>query len=126
MNRLNPQFKEEMNNSFVLDCPAMDLFTKNGISVAVKDWDRGIGGNDELGSVDIAPEILYEFGEEAREFKLNPPKGKSDNAGFVTLRCTQISSSERDARKKGGFFSKIGAKKDLSRGEVSLIDMERN
>ena len=118
-------FSEEHNNAFVLDIPVVDLYTKNGIIISVKDWDRGIGGNDEIGSVQIDPDTVYDFGEGSKEFVLDPPKGKSDAAGFVTLRCSQISAAERDERKRGGFFSKLGKKANLARGDVSEISYQK-
>jgi Ca2+-dependent lipid-binding protein len=119
---LNPVFTEETNNTFVLDCPVMDLYTKNGIFLNVKDWDRGIGGDDDLGSVQIPPDVLYDFGSEAKEFQIEPPSGKSDAAGFITIRCNPISAAERDSRKKGGMFSKLtGSQKGgITAREVSF------
>lgn len=104
---LNPVFTEEDKNSYVLDCTAMDLFSKGGLVFKIKDWDRGIGGNDEMGSVKIPAETLYNFGPEPREYPIDPPPGKSDAAGFLTLSCVQISAAQRDERKKGGFLKRL-------------------
>lgn len=81
----------------------MELYGKRGISLKVKDWDRGFGGNDDLGSVDIPADIIYNFGPDVKEFKLDPPSGKNDEAGYVSIRCSVISAAERDSRKKGLF-----------------------
>lgn len=104
---LNPVFTEQDKNSYVLDCTAMDLYSKRGLLFKIKDWDRGIGGNDDLGTVRVPAETLYNFGQETKEFPINPPTGKSDSAGFLTLRCSEITSMERDERKKGGFLKRL-------------------
>ena len=104
---LNPTFTEEDKNAYVLDCTAMDLYTKRGLVFKIKDWDRGLGGDDDLGTVHVPAETLYNFGTEEKEFPIDPPQGKSDAAGFLKLRCTQISAAERDERKKGGFFKRL-------------------
>jgi len=125
---LDPVFTEETNNAFVLDCPVMELYAKNGIFVKVKDWDRGIGGDDDLGSLQIPADVLYDFGSEAKEFKIDPPSGKSDAAGFITIRCNPISAAERDARKKGGMFSRLTGitstattARDMDLSDLSLL-----
>ena len=104
---VNPVFTEEDKNAYVLDCTAMDLYSKRGLVFKVKDWDRGIRGNDDLGTVQVPADTLYNFGTGEKEFPIVPPSGKLDAAGFLTLRCSRISASERDARKKGGFFKKF-------------------
>ena len=76
----------------------------------IKDWDRGIGGDDDLGTVQVPADTLYNFGADPKEFKIDPPSRKSDAAGFLTLLVTQITPSERDERKKGGFFRRFGGK----------------
>ena len=111
---LNPVFTEETNNSYVLDMPAMELYGKKGIQLKVKDWDRGIRGDDDLGTVNIPADTLYNFGEDTKEFKLDPPPGKSDHAGYISIRCTEIGAEERDSRKKGFF----GRKKKTSKFPV--------
>ena len=103
---LNPVYTEKTNNSYVLDMPATELYGKKGIQLKVKDWDRCFGGDDDLGTVNIPADTLYNFGDEVKEFKIDSPPGKSDDAGYISIRCTEISAEERDSRKKGFFGRK--------------------
>lgn len=84
----------------------------------VKDWDRGFGGDDSLGSVSIPADTLYNFGNEPKEFKLDPPSGRNEEAGFIKLSCSQISAAERDSRKKGFF-------KGFRAGECSAAPIQK-
>ena len=106
MYRLNPVFSKETHNDFVLDIPKKDLYAKRGIQIKVMDWDRGLsrGGDDDLGTVYIYADALYNFGSEVKEFKLDHPSGKNKDAGYISVRCTQISPEERDSRKKSSLF----------------------
>lgn len=117
-------FTKETNNSYVLDCSAMKLYASNGLTIKAMDWDRGIGGDDDLGTVKIPADMWYNFGSEAREFKLDPPPGKSDTAGYVTIQCKEISTRERDSRKKGLFRalrpSKFPAANKLNRAKLLI------
>ena len=81
----------------------MEVYGQKGIQLKVKDWDRGFGGNDELGTANIPADTLYNFGTETREFKMDPPSGKKDDAGYISLRVSEIDETERDSRKKGFF-----------------------
>lgn len=66
----------------------------------MKDWDRGFGGNDELGSVFVAADTLYNFGEKPRELKLSPPKGHGEDAGFLTIRCRPPTLGDKESYKQ--------------------------
>ena len=85
----------------------MDLYSKRGLVFEIKDWDRGIGRDDDLGTVLVPADTLYNFGNIPREFQIDPPSGKSDAAGFIKIFCSEISAAERDERKKGGFFKRM-------------------
>lgn len=96
---LNPTFSAKEKNSFVIDCSISELFGAQGINIKVKDWDRGVGGNDNLGSVQIGADDLYACTE--KEYHLDSPPGKQEDAGFITIRTQAISEAERNALKKG-------------------------
>jgi len=96
---LNPKFTSKEKNSFVIDCSISELYGSQGIFISVKDWDRGVGGNDHLGSVRISAEDLYACTE--KEYHLDSPPGKNEDAGFITLRTEAITEEERETRKKG-------------------------
>ena len=64
----------------------------------VKDYSLGPSSNEELGSVQISAESLYECKEQ--EYHLNPPPGKKEDAGYVTVRCSEITEEERIEIKK--------------------------
>eukprot|EP00980_Cylindrotheca_fusiformis_P028587 scaffold22613_cov126-Cylindrotheca_fusiformis.AAC.7 len=131
---LNPVYGEKENNKFVLDCSISELFGANGIYVKVKDWDRGVGGNDDLGSVQISAEALYECKEQ--EFHLDPPPGKNEDAGYVTIRTTEIDEGQRDKLKRGilpfgtpNLNGLLGQNKSVARSGVSqtmvFVEMKR-
>lgn len=96
---LNPKFTPKQHNTFVIDCCISELFGAQGIYVRVKDWDRGIGGNDDLGSVQISAEDLYACTE--KEYHLDSPPGKNEDAGYITIRTQAITPEEREKLKKG-------------------------
>lgn len=64
----------------------------------VKDYSLGPSANEELGSVQISAESLYECKEQ--EYHLNSPPGKKEDAGYVTVRCSEITEEERVEFKK--------------------------
>ena len=98
---LNPSFTEKFNNFYVLDCSTKeDLFTNGGLTFKVRDWDRGIGGDDDLGSAFVPADTLYNYFEDTKEFKIDPPKGKADEAGFITIRCRAATLGDRENLKK--------------------------
>ena len=74
------------------------------------DWDRGIGWDDDLGSVRISALELYnlEEGGTDKEYKLQPPPGKNEDAGYITIRSKEISSEERDSRMRNLFSNLKG------------------
>lgn len=97
---LNPCFTREQKNSFVVDCSVSELFGANGMLIKVIDYDRGvISGDDELGSVQIPANSMYECQEE--EYHLDPPAGRNEDPGYVTIRITEISEKQRDLHGKG-------------------------
>ncbi|CAJ1963811.1 unnamed protein product [Cylindrotheca closterium] len=96
---LNPVYSAKENHSFVIDCSISELLEAKGILVRAVDWDRGFGGDDDLGWVQISPESLYQCN--VQEYRLNPPYGKNEDAGYVTIRTTAISAAERDEHAKG-------------------------
>jgi len=96
---LNPEFTSKHNHSFVIDCSISELFGNGGIYIKVKDWDRGVGGNDNMGSVQISAEDLYAL--EEKEYHLDSPPGKLEDAGFITLKTSAITEEERDKLSKG-------------------------
>jgi hypothetical protein len=94
---LNPTFGETEDNSFVIDVSSADLFYGGGILLKVKDWDRGVSGDDDLGTVQISGEELYMC--EEKEYPIVPPKGHNEDAGYITVCSSQISEGE-DSRKR--------------------------
>ena len=72
---LNPVFSAAENNSFLLTCSKVELAGAQGILIQVVDWDRGFGGDDDLGWVQVQAEDLYECKEQ--EYPLHPPDGQS-------------------------------------------------
>lgn len=105
---LNPVFTKDTKNSYILDVPTMELFQKQGLQLKVKDHDPIFTKNEDLGTVDISADELYNFvSEDSKEFKIDPPSGKSDEAGYLTLKCTVLTESERDVH-KGGLLNMLG------------------
>ena len=107
----------------VLDCTAKDLFTNGGLEFKVRDWDRGIGGDDELGSVFVPAEVLYNCFEDSQEFKINPPKGKADEAGYISIRCRPPHLGDKeDYRKAKAPLAKLrGSGPGVSSAEVRIF-----
>lgn len=96
---LSPKFTSKQNNSCVIDCSISELFGAGGVYIKVMDWDRGIGGDDDLGSVQISGEALYNCDEE-QEFRLDSPPGKNEDAGFIIIKTTEIKEERGNRRKK--------------------------
>lgn len=97
---LNPIYSKEHKNSFIIDCSVSELFGANGVLFKVIDYDGGIiSGDDELGSVQIPATTMYECQQE--EYHLDPPVGRNEDPGYVTIRITEISKEERDLHKRG-------------------------
>ena len=94
----NPKFGKMENNTFILDCSISKLFGSKGIKIMVKDHSLGPTTNEELGSVQISAESLYECKEQ--EYHLESPSGRQEDAGFVKLRCMEISEKEKIEVKK--------------------------
>jgi hypothetical protein len=122
---LNPVFGEKQNNAFVIDCSISELFGADGIFIKVKDWDRGVGGNDDLGSLQITAESLYECQEQ--EYHLDSPPGKMEDAGYITIRTTEIDEDQRADLRKGILpfgkpsFPGVFSSKSKTRSGVSII-----
>ena len=114
--KLNPVYTSEHNNMFLLDCSVNELFVEEGgVLVEVMDWDRGFGNDDELGSVFVSAKSLYKC--KKKEYRLDPPPGKNENAGYVTIQTSEITESERDSVKNGTPISKVAEDLVLSSSE---------
>jgi hypothetical protein len=72
----------------------------------LKDWDR-IGSDDDLGTVQVAAEVLYQATGEPLKFALVPPDGRPRdiNAGTITIRSMPATDAhlEKFGKKKRGF-----------------------
>lgn len=80
------------------------MLESGGLSLEVKDWDRGfIGGNDRLGSATVPFSDLYsKVNGGPLEYALAPPQGRENEAaGFVTIKCRQATPDDVDVHKKG-------------------------
>ena len=113
---LNPVYSAQENNTYILSCSAKELFGKGGVEFKVKDWDR-IGKNDELGSVVVSGETLYTFVSEQegvlQELKLDPPKGKGEAAGFLSVKFRAPTLGDReDMKKAASLVGKIRRQKE--------------
>jgi len=109
-NTVNPSFsKQDHNNRFILTCPASDLFQAGGLTFKVKDWDR-IGSNDDLGAVIVpAPTLYCCLEKEEQEFKILPPKGHGEDAGFITIRWRRATLGDKeDWKHDHGLLAKVG------------------
>jgi len=95
---LNPVFTSVQKNSFLISCPKLELAGAQGILVRVVDWDRGLG-DDDLGWVQIQAESLYEC--QLQEYALNAPYGRNEDAGYVTIRTTELTEEERAQHVRG-------------------------
>eukprot|EP00546_Thalassionema_frauenfeldii_P020474 CAMPEP_0178902658 /NCGR_PEP_ID=MMETSP0786-20121207/4727_1 /TAXON_ID=186022 /ORGANISM="Thalassionema frauenfeldii, Strain CCMP 1798" /LENGTH=1315 /DNA_ID=CAMNT_0020573949 /DNA_START=59 /DNA_END=4006 /DNA_ORIENTATION=- len=118
---VNPVFTKDTKNSYILDVPTMDLFQKQGLQLKVKDHDPLFSKNEGLGTVDVSADELYNFiSEDSKEFKIDPPSGKSDDAGYLTLKCTILTESERDAHKRG-LLSRLGIQAKSNSSSISSM-----
>ena len=99
--RLHPAFSLEHNNFFILESDKKaELFKNGGLELKIKDWDR-VGKNDDLGSAFIPATTLYNVaGDETFEYKIDPPKGRSDEAGFITIRCRPATLGDKEDYKR--------------------------
>ena len=86
---LNPIFDEDSKATFVLECSAQELHDADGLVFEVKDWDRGIGGNDPLGEAKVPFADLYSHKiVEGKEYPIAPPaEHAGKEAGYITVKC---------------------------------------
>lgn len=107
---LDPVYDSRHDNSFALECPKEELFGAGGILVEVSDYDRGMGKNDELGSVQISAQSLYKCKKE--EYHLDPPHGKNEDAGYVTIRVREMSTIDLTNYKSKGIIPPLAENKE--------------
>jgi Ca2+-dependent lipid-binding protein len=86
---LNPIYSSEDRNSYILNTPARELWTKGGIELKVKEYIRGIGKDRVLGSAMVSANKLY-----------NAPEGKMeiplDTSGFVTIQIRKATLGDKE------------------------------
>ena len=117
--RLNPVYDDDTKSTFLLEWAAYSLYNVGGLKLQVKDWDRGLGGNNPLGEARVAPEDLYCISNgEPREYKIVPPTGReNEDAGYLTIRSRP--ATEEDLASRRVTFD-IGAKNALKSDDVTF------
>lgn len=84
-------FDVDTKSTFTLSCSGSEL-KKNDLVFELKDWDRGFGGNDPLGSVKVSSSALYSVsmdpsGNGILESPIDPPSDRQgEPAGFLTIK----------------------------------------
>ena len=112
---LNPIYDEDSKASFVLRCDAQALVGAGGLTLELKDWDRGFGGNDPLGHANVPAVDLYGVMKTeqplSKEYSIIPPPGHEGKpAGFVTLGAKLVTSDNVPAKSSGGLLGRVAAK----------------
>jgi hypothetical protein len=84
--RLNPNWGPETKSTFLLHCPAWELFDNNGLLFQVEDMDM-LSADDPLGTVQVEGHVVCSGEGKLTEFKIAPPKGIAGiDAGVLNLR----------------------------------------
>ena len=97
---LNPAYSLKEQSTFILEEKPEAVHENGGLVFKIKDWDR-VGKNDDLGEVLVEPNTLYSATGDNMELKINPPKGTTEDAGFLTIRCRPATDEDRAMHKKG-------------------------
>lgn len=101
MQTLNPAYSLKDKSTFILQETPAAVKENGGLVFKVKDWDR-VGKNDDLGEVVLDHDTLYNStGASNIVLKLKPPKGVSEEAGTLTLRCRLATDEDIAVYKKG-------------------------
>lgn len=101
MQTLNPAYSLKDKSTFILQETPAAVKENGGLVFKVKDWDR-VGKNDDLGEVVLDHDRLYNSaGASNIVLKLKPPKGVSEEAGTLTLRCRPATDEDIAVYKKG-------------------------
>ncbi|CAB9497692.1 Multiple C2 and transmembrane domain-containing protein 1 [Seminavis robusta] len=119
---LEPIFEPRHNPYFVLDANPAEVRQEGGILLKVKDYDM-FGKDDDLGEVLLEAKALYEATGEKTEVKLNPPKGKAEEAGFISFRCRPATADDRVQSRTllGGLTGTVMPKTDYGPKDLSLL-----
>ena len=115
---LNPVFASQHDPFFVMELRPSEVRAHGGLVFKVKDWDRGIGGDDDLGTYTMDADTLYKCEGGNMEVKLKAPKGIGEDAGYLTIRVRPATESDMAAKKS--FF---GMGKNMSLTDYGKIDL---
>lgn len=122
MQTLNPTYTLKDRSTFILQETPAAVKGNGGLVFKVKDWDR-VGKNDDLGEVTVDHDTLYNStGMSNMVLKLNAPKGVSEEAGSLTLRCRPATDEEIAMSKKGflDVFKKVATPTTTEFGDLDL------
>lgn len=121
---LEPTYEPRHNPYYLLEANPAEVKHSGGIVLKVKDWDRGVGANDDLGEVVVDADTLYDAKGEKIELALSPPKGKAEDAGFITIRVRHATAEDMEMKKKSMFDvfqEKAAPKVDYGEPDLSLM-----
>ena len=128
--RIDPIYTVSTGSLFILKAVKQELCEGEGLLFIVKDYDR-VGGNDELGHVQVSGKVLCEANGERMALPLEPAKGsKQEDAGKLNIRCRPATNYDKKfleyaAGNMKGDFLGINQRMDIimnpSGGERSLI-----
>ena len=99
---LEPTYDPRHNPYYLLELNPAEVKVHGGILVKVYDWDR-LGKNDELGEVLLDTDTLYAAKGEKLELPLLPPKGKAEEAGFISIRVRPATEEDLKMNKNSMF-----------------------
>lgn len=110
---LSPVFHSRDRNFFILECGSKEeLFKNGGLEFKIKDWNR-VGRDDDLGSAFVPAESIFDASDEILEFKIEPPKGHAEVAGFISIHCRPATLGDKDDYKKSrGFLRNVSTVSD--------------
>ena len=122
MQTLNPAYSLKEKSTFILQEMPAAVKENGGLVFKVKDWDR-VGKNEDLGQVVLDYDTLYNATGAANiVLKLKPPKGVSEEAGTLTLRCRPATEEDMAMYKKGflDVFKKAATPSTKEFGDLDL------
>lgn len=97
--RLNPNYGPETDSTFILHCPAWELFDNDGLVFQVEDRDT-LTPDDHLGTVRVPGHELCAGTGALMEKTIEPPKGKEGvDAGTLNIRCRRATDSDFESLK---------------------------
>jgi hypothetical protein len=91
---LDPVWTVKNGSLFLLPLTAEELFSGEGLICEVFDFDK-FGKNDKLGLTTVPPKVLYNGTGERLEFKLMPPKGKTETSGAIAIRVRHATDYDK-------------------------------